>query len=289
MSDVERWTVPGGPTLGVRRWGGAATPAVLLHGLGASSEHYAPLAPVLIEAGWQPHALDLRGHGWSDHVPGTYTIEHYAGDVEPYLESLGSPASVIGHSLGGAVAVYLAGARPDLVLGAFAEDPPLYHGQPGVTAESGYASIFTATRDRLEELRNGDDAEAGIRALLEARPSPTGGRWADSVSREAFEARVNSYMRCDTGTWTSAVAGTSLAGWDPARPVNVPLTIVRADSSLGPAFTADEADRFRLANPHAEVIEIFGAPHGIREHLASAARYVDELTRFLVGLRASAG
>jgi pimeloyl-ACP methyl ester carboxylesterase len=285
VSDVEPWNVPGGPRIGVRRWGGPATPAVLLHGLGASSQHYEPLAPVLIEAGWQAHALDFRGHGHSDHVPGTYTIEHYAADVEAYLEALGSPAVVIGHSLGGAVAVYLAGARPDLVLGVFAEDPPLYHGQPGAMEGSAYVPAFTATRDAIAELRHGDDPEPGIRALLDARQSPGGGRWADSVSPEAYEARVQSYLRCDTGTWDSAITGESIAGWDPDRPVTVPLTIVRADSSLGPALTADDADRFRLANPQAEVIEIFGAPHGIREHLATAPRYIDELTRFLASLR----
>ena len=63
------------------------------------------------------------------------------------------------------------------------------------------------------------------------------------------------------------------------------MTILRADSALGPALTADEAERFRLTNPHAEVIEIFGAPHGIREHVATAPRYLDELTRFLASLR----
>jgi pimeloyl-ACP methyl ester carboxylesterase len=286
---IERWTVPGGPTLGVRRWGDPATPAVLLHGLGASSQHFEPLAPVLVEAGWQPHAIDLRGHGQSDHVAGGYTVDQYAADVEAYLESLRSPAVLIGHSLGAVTSVYLAGARPDLVLGVFAEDPPLYHGEPGVTAASGYAPMFTATRDAITELRAGDDPEGGFRAMLSVRQSPTGGRWADSVSPEAFEARVQSYLTVDTGTWDSAITGASLAGWDPDRAVTVPLTIVRADSSLSPAFTASDADRFRLANPHAEVIEIFHAPHGIREHRATTARYVDELTRLLASLRQSAG
>lgn len=286
---VERFVVPGGPTLGVRTWGDPATPAVLLHGLGAASLHFEPLVPVLVDAGWQPHAVDLRGHGQSDHVAGGYTVDQYAADVEAYLESLHSPAVLIGHSLGAVTSIYLAGARPDLVLGVFAEDPPLYFGEPGVTAASGYAPMFTATRDAITELRAGDDPEAGYRALLDARQSPTGGPWAESVSPEAYEARVQSYLTVDTGTWDSAISGASLAGWDPDRPVTVPLTIVRADSSLGPAFTAADADRFRLANPHAEVIEIFEAPHGIREHLATAPRYVDELTRFLASLRDSAG
>lgn len=289
MAEVERWTVPGGPTLGVRRWGGPATPAVLLHGLGASSQHFEPLVPVLTDAGWQPHAIDLRGHGQSDHVAGTYTIDHYAADVEAYLESLGTPAVLIGHSLGAVTSIYLAGSRPDLVLGVFAEDPPLYHGLPGVTEASGYAPMFTATRDAIRELRQTDDPERGFRQLLDDRRGPGGGRWADSVSADAYEARVQSYLTIDTGAWDSAIAGVSLAGWEPDRPVNVPMTIVRADSSLGPAFTAADADRFRLANPHVEVIEVFDAPHGIREHLETAPRYVDELTRFLAGLRDGAG
>ena len=199
---IDEFRVPGGPKLGVRRWGERATPVVLLHGLGASSVHYEPLAPVLTDAEWEVHALDFRGHGRSDHVPGTYTIEHYAADVERYLETLGGPAALVGHSLGGAVAVYLGGARPDLVLGVFAEDPPLYHGEPGVMAASPYVAVFEATRDAIRELQAGDDPERGARSMLNDRRSPTGGRWAETVTPEAFEARVESNLAVDPGPTT---------------------------------------------------------------------------------------
>lgn len=39
--------------------------------------------------------------------------------------------------------------------------------------------------------------------------------------------------------------------------------------------------QFSVSVPHARIVEVAGAPHGIREYLPTAARYRDELTRFL--------
>ncbi len=39
--------------------------------------------------------------------------------------------------------------------------------------------------------------------------------------------------------------------------------------------------QFSVSVPYARIVEVAGAPHGIREYLPTAARYRDELTRFL--------
>ena len=152
--------------LATHTWGDSGPPVVLMHGLSSAGYHYDNLAPTLVADGWRVIAPDFRGHGDSPRAPGTYTITHYAADVEALLESLGEPAVLGGHSLGGATAVYLAGSRPDLVRGAFAEDPPLYHGQPGVMAASGYSPVFTIMRDEMRAAQAADDPEATIRDLL---------------------------------------------------------------------------------------------------------------------------
>ena len=85
--------------------------------------------------------------------------------------------------------------------------------------------------------------------------------------------------------WDPAIVGEALAGWDPARPVTVPLTILRADASMGPALTPDEAERFAADHPAAWIIEVEGAPHSIREHLPTADRYRFELLGFLDSVR----
>lgn len=278
---VERWPVPGGPKIGVRRFDGGGAPLVLIHGLSSSSAHYAGLGRTLAERGWSVSALDLRGHGVSDRVPGTYEITHYAADVEAFLRSLPAPAVLVGHSLGAATAVYLAGSRPDLVRAVFAEDPPLYHGMPGVMAATPYVPAFRAMRDAMRRLRDVGGGAVETQVMLSAQRTPDGTPVSETITSEAFTARVESFEACDPDVWDPAIEGWALAGWDPQRPVVVPMRVLRADPRLGAALTPDEAARFGAANPDVEIIEISGAPHGIRECVATAERYHHELDRFL--------
>ena len=64
-------------------------------------------------------AIDLRGHGKSA-APrdGDYSVETMVKDVEAVVQKLQLPKFVlVGHSLGGAVAIHYAGAHPDKVAG----------------------------------------------------------------------------------------------------------------------------------------------------------------------------
>src|SRR2546428_7366721 len=62
-------------------------------------------------------ALDLPGHGESDPLPGV-SVEEYAAVVAEFLIALEcGPVVVIGHSLGGAIAIALAARHPALVRG----------------------------------------------------------------------------------------------------------------------------------------------------------------------------
>jgi len=63
-------------------------------------------------------SLDLRGHGRSDHLPEGcgYPLVGYVADVAAALEALSAPRiHLVGHSLGGTVALLFAAARPEAV------------------------------------------------------------------------------------------------------------------------------------------------------------------------------
>lgn len=98
---------------------------VLLHATGEASASWAPVTPLVAE-GFRVVAVDLRGHGASD-WPGLYSLELMRDDVVGVLDGLGlSGVTLLGHSLGGAVAYLVASVRPGLVRRLVVEDacPP---------------------------------------------------------------------------------------------------------------------------------------------------------------------
>jgi pimeloyl-ACP methyl ester carboxylesterase len=90
-------------------------PLILIHGAGGSSLSWPPEIRRL--AGYNIYAIDLPGHGKSlSH--GEQTIEAYVGHVLVWLQKLTlNRVFVIGHSMGGAIAISLAAAAPTMVAG----------------------------------------------------------------------------------------------------------------------------------------------------------------------------
>lgn len=91
---------------------------VFLHGLGSASSADFPAvvaSPAL--AGHRSVLIDLLGFGFSDRpAQFSYTLEDHAHTVATLLASLGlTGCAVVGHSLGGSVAILLAALYPDLV------------------------------------------------------------------------------------------------------------------------------------------------------------------------------
>ncbi len=108
-----------GGSLRVATWeplGHAADgPTVLaVHGLTASHLEFAWLADAL--PGRRIVAPDLRGRGRSSELPGPYGLVNHADDLAAVADALGiGPALVVGHSMGGFVAVVAADRHPQLV------------------------------------------------------------------------------------------------------------------------------------------------------------------------------
>ncbi|MGC4888754.1 alpha/beta fold hydrolase [Micromonospora sp. DT227] len=97
---------------------------VLLHGMGATGEVWLPWAP-LLERRWQGRWLapDLAGHGWSPPLPGAgYSFAALAQRVADGLDALRlgphDRLVLLGHSLGGVVALSLAARQRGLPVDA---------------------------------------------------------------------------------------------------------------------------------------------------------------------------
>ncbi|MBP6629181.1 MAG: alpha/beta hydrolase [Kofleriaceae bacterium] len=107
-----------GLTYQVWTWGAASAPTVLLlHGFLDHGRGWTDVAAALAER-YFVVAPDLRGHGDSDWIGpgGYYHFFDYVADVDALVDALAadrSPLHVVGHSMGGTIAGYWAGARPD--------------------------------------------------------------------------------------------------------------------------------------------------------------------------------
>jgi pimeloyl-ACP methyl ester carboxylesterase len=96
------------------RAGGEGPVVLLLHGIAGSSRTWDAVGPALIDAGYAVVAPDLLGHGESAKPRGDYSLGAYASGVRDLLALLGHDrATVVGHSLGGGVAMQFAYQFPE--------------------------------------------------------------------------------------------------------------------------------------------------------------------------------
>ena len=126
---------------------GAEPTRVYLAGLaGAATNQWAGMATHPVLAGHRTLLVDLLGCGFSDRPKSfSYRIEDHAGTVAQVLDDMKiATCEVIGHSAGGAVAIWLAALRPSVVSRLVVLEANL---DPG----SGSASVSGAISMQSEE------------------------------------------------------------------------------------------------------------------------------------------
>ena len=93
---------------------GKGSPLIFLHGLLASSANLMPSAK-LLSSKFEVFLPDLRNHGKSPHHP-NFDDCSLKADVINFIEQHTSqPVLLVGHSIGGRIAMSVAFARPDLI------------------------------------------------------------------------------------------------------------------------------------------------------------------------------
>ncbi|MBB4909511.1 alpha/beta fold hydrolase [Actinophytocola algeriensis] len=106
--------------------------ALLLHSLAMSGGLWQPLQERLAVPSV---AMDARGHGESTWDGSPFTIEDLAADAAALVEARADgPVAVAGMSMGGCVAIALAGTRPELVDRLVLADTTADYGPGKVTA-----------------------------------------------------------------------------------------------------------------------------------------------------------
>ena len=96
--------------------GGAGTPVVLVHGLGARGEDWGKMIPGLAAAGFHVYVPDLPGYGRSGRPDVSYTMAYQEAAVRGYMQAMQlAQADVLGWSMGGWVVMRLAAEHPEMV------------------------------------------------------------------------------------------------------------------------------------------------------------------------------
>jgi pimeloyl-ACP methyl ester carboxylesterase len=95
---------------------GEGPPVVLVHGYGDTADGWRRVVPGLLARGHRVIALDVPPFGRSGQPVAKHLLDFYKLYFPELLERLEvDSATVIGHSLGGAISLHVALARPDLV------------------------------------------------------------------------------------------------------------------------------------------------------------------------------
>ncbi|HHS97812.1 MAG TPA: alpha/beta fold hydrolase [Chloroflexi bacterium] len=94
---------------------GRGRPLILIHGWLGSWRYWVPTMDDLSDR-YRTYALDLWGFGDSDRRQGGYTLSEYVAQVRRFMDEMGIVrAPLVGHALGGVVALRLAVESPERV------------------------------------------------------------------------------------------------------------------------------------------------------------------------------
>jgi pimeloyl-ACP methyl ester carboxylesterase len=161
--------------LAVRTLGESGPRVVFVHGLFGQGKNWTTIAKGLADS-HRVTLIDLPNHG---HSPWTDRVDYLdmAELVATELEQLGEPVTVVGHSMGGKVAMQLALRRPELLRALVVVDiaPVSYPPTGGRTDDpdeeaSPFGAYIEAMRALdLDQLTTRDEADAALRDVIPSR------------------------------------------------------------------------------------------------------------------------
>ena len=149
---------------------GEGTPIIILHGFLGMSDNWKSIAAQFASEGFQIHALDLRNHGKSFHSD-EFNYEIMAEDVKAYVDSHNLQGiTLLGHSMGGKVAMLLATMYQNLVSKLIIADiGPKYYAPHHQTILAGLNAVDFSknpSRSDVEQIVSNFITDFGTRQFL---------------------------------------------------------------------------------------------------------------------------
>lgn len=220
---------------------GTGTPMVLLHGYPLDHHLWDDVVPLLSDT-FDLIVPDLRGFGGSSTVESFYTMEDFAGDIAALLDHLGiQKAAIVGHSMGGYIALAFARLYPARVTGL------------GLVGSQALADAA-------------DRKEARYKSAAEVADKGIGSVVAVMTPKLTPDARLQEYAkRSMEGQQPAAYIGAlkAMAERVDSTPAlasfHFPVVLVHGDADA--LIPIDRAREIKAAIPAAHLVEISGAGH----------------------------
>ena len=244
MEPVDRFVSVNGLRFHYVDWPNDQGPAlVALHGISSQARMWDGLAAAIGDR-WRLVAPDLRGHGQSEWAA-DYSPLRMAEDVAQLVTHLGpSKFNLIGHSMGGRVAMLYAGMHPDAIERLVISDigPDRSGAPPALPRRREFATIDEA-RDEVKRLRGTAPTTDALRHNLRQRED---GRWVWRYDPELLTKR----SPVDRDRF-----------WSALRNMPAPVLVLRGANST--VLSRSSAETMVAAIPHGSLVEIAGTGHGL--------------------------
>lgn len=268
--------------LAFERFGAKASPLVILHGLFGAARNWRRIAADLnARSGHSVFTLDLRHHGESP-KEGAFDLDLMAEDVCRFIDGrIGGASTLLGHSLGGKIALRMLAICPERVKALILAD---------ISPFQLSDELCRSLRQVAEALRDALAQDFGSRneaaSFLEQRLG----------SREVSRFLVQNYRRSkrgdeERGYWQIGIGAIMENFQKACRPVldtspdgslkkpqwNGPFLCMRGSQS--PYFPPADMMPLRLAFENIEFRTLQGAGHWL--HVEQRERFIEILEDFL--------
>lgn len=273
--DKPNWDIPPGvktllvsgyPMAYVER--GSGPTVVLVHGATSDYRYWAQQLESL-PSRFRVVVVSLRHYypePWKG--VGEFSLRLHSEDLTKFIERIGGPVDLVGHSRGGPVALAIAHSRPDLVRKLVLMDPALYMLLPPAAGTPGDDPRIRRAKAAEVYLKR-DDIEGGLRYFFDDNNGP--GAWSRLPEEERRVRRDNAWaivgMLGDVETVTCA---------DIAR-LKMPVLLMTGEKS--PPLLKSAGSAFRKCLPSTASTTIPDAAHQMNQMNPSA--YDAALSQFL--------
>jgi pimeloyl-ACP methyl ester carboxylesterase len=225
-----------GLSIHVLEWSESGTPLVLVHGFGNEAHIWDDFAP-LVAPHYRTVAVDLRGHGDSDHDPERrYDYDFHVADLEAVTAALGIDRLVlVGHSFGGRTSMLFAAKHPERMAGLVIVDIGPEHDPRGTTRirmevmQRGDGSFATpAEYERVLAHNFPAGSEAALRRMAQHElRQREDGRWV----RKADPAFMGGRAGASEAEAEAGERDTAKRLWDALARIPCPTLVVRGAAS----------------------------------------------------------